>query len=159
MLGIESHGAVKGCPSLQSDAYVAGSLREQPLATLWREAPRLAFARQRTRGELWGLCRTCDFADVCKGGCTFTAHALFGRPGNDPYCHHRALVLARRGLRERLVPVSPAPGRPFDHGLFEAVLEPLDAPDPGAERSPDERLRPRRHLPLAEPAGAPSEPA
>ena len=32
-------------------------------------------------------------------------------------------ILARQGKRERLVPVAPAPGQPFDNGRFEIVLE------------------------------------
>jgi hypothetical protein len=67
------------------------------------------------------------------GGCSFTAHALFGRPGNNPYCHFRARTLAAQGKRERLVPAEPAEGRPFDNGLFELVLEDLDGPDPGLD--------------------------
>jgi radical SAM protein with 4Fe4S-binding SPASM domain len=128
VLGIESDGAVKGCPSLPTAAYVGGSLRQRSLRDIWQEAPELAF----TRGEvsLWGHCRTCAFAEVCRGGCNFTAHAFFGRPGNNPYCHHRALTLARQGLRERLVPAAPAPGAPFDHGRFTLVEEPWDAPEP-----------------------------
>jgi len=39
-------------------------------------------------------------------------------------CHHRALTLAERGRRERLVLVERAPGRPFDGGRFELVEEP-----------------------------------
>ena len=48
-----------------------------------------------------------------------------GRPGNNPFCHHRALELARRGQRERLVQVERPPGVPFDQGRFEIVLEEL----------------------------------
>jgi hypothetical protein len=44
---------------------------------------------------------------------------FFGRPGNNPYCHHRALEFAGRGQRERLVPIEAARGAPFDHGRFE----------------------------------------
>ncbi len=47
---------------------------------------------------------------------------LFGKPGNNPLCHHRALEMEKRGLRERLVPVARAPGEPFDHGLFEDTV-------------------------------------
>jgi len=64
------------------------------------------------------------------GGCSFTAHSVFGRPGNNPYCHFRARSFAKQGLRERLVPAAAAPGAPFDHGTFDLVIEPLDAPDP-----------------------------
>ena len=70
-------------------------------------------------------------------GCSFTAHSIFGRPGNNPYCHYRARTLAKQGLRERLVPATSAPGEPFDHGTFTLVTEPLDAP---AQVLPPERL-------------------
>jgi radical SAM protein with 4Fe4S-binding SPASM domain len=128
-MGLESDGAVKGCPSLQTDTYVGGNVRSQPIAEIWG-TEQLAFTRQRSIDELWGFCRECPFGDTCFGGCTFTAHAFFGRPGNNPYCHFRAKTLAARGQRERLVPKERAPGRPFDNGRFELVLEPFDAPDP-----------------------------
>ena len=44
--------------------------------------------------------------------------------GNMPWCYHRASTLKRMGLRERLVPVAPAPGVPYDFGRLELVLEP-----------------------------------
>jgi radical SAM protein with 4Fe4S-binding SPASM domain len=141
VMGIESDGAVKGCPSLQTAAYVGGNLRQRPLAEIWAGAPELAFARARTVDDLWGFCRTCPFAEVCLGGCSFTAHAVFGRSGNDPYCHFRARTLAKQGKRERLVPGAAAPGRPFDHGLFDAVVEDLDAPDPRATIPPEALVR------------------
>lgn len=131
VLGIESDGAVKGCPSLQTAHYVGGNLQQSTLADIWSHTPELAFARGRTVADLWGFCRTCTFAATCLGGCSFTAHAVFGRPGNNPYCHYRARTLARAGRRERLVPKTAAPGLPFDNGTFEVIEEPLDAPDPG----------------------------
>ena len=97
VLGIESDGAVKGCPSLQTSHYVGGNIQQSTLADIWSHAPELAFARRRTVDDLWGFCRTCTFAATCMGGCSFTAHAVFGRPGNNPYCHYRARTLARSG--------------------------------------------------------------
>jgi radical SAM protein with 4Fe4S-binding SPASM domain len=133
VLGIESDGAVKGCPSLQTTAYVRGNLRTQPLADILPALP--------PRRELWGFCATCAFADPCQGGCTFTAHAVFGRPGNNPYCHYRARTLAKQHLRERLVPAERPPGTPFDSGTFDLVLEPLDAPDPNAGLPPERLIQ------------------
>ena len=132
VMGIESDGAVKGCPSLQTKHYVGGNLRETSLATIWKDTPELGFNRARTVDDLWGFCRTCDFAAECLGGCTFTAHSILGRPGNNPYCHYRARVHAKRGQRERLVPGAAADGLPFDNGVFDIVVEPLDAADPAA---------------------------
>ncbi len=133
VMGIESDGAVKGCPSLQTAHYVGGTLRDQTLQSIWSESPQLAFARSRTKEDLWGFCRSCPFAEPCLGGCSFTAHAVLGRPGNNPYCHYRARHFAKLGKRERLVPVQAAPGTPFDNGLFEICVEAADAPDPGAD--------------------------
>ena len=122
-IGIEADGTIKGCPSLPTSSYSGGNIRDLSLEDIWRTNPEVGFTRTRTTNDLWGFCRDCYYADVCRGGCTWTAHVLFGRAGNNPYCHHRTLELAQRGLRERIVRVTPAPGRPFDHGRFELVLE------------------------------------
>jgi radical SAM protein with 4Fe4S-binding SPASM domain len=137
VMGIESDGAVKGCPSLQTAHYVGGSLRERPLAAIWSDTKELAFTRARTVDDLWGFCRSCPYAEACMGGCSFTAHGFFGRTGNNPYCHFRAMEHRRRGQRERLVATDAASGLPFDHGLFELVVEPFDAPPPEVDRRPE----------------------
>jgi radical SAM protein with 4Fe4S-binding SPASM domain len=141
VMGIESDGAVKGCPSLQTRHYVGGNLRERPLAELWDHSPVIGFNRPRSVDDLSGFCRSCPFAATCLGGCSFTAHAILGRIGNNPMCHFRARTLAREGLRERLVLRQRAPGEPFDNGLFEIVLEPFEALEPSPALTPPQRLR------------------
>jgi radical SAM protein with 4Fe4S-binding SPASM domain len=128
-LGIEANGDIKGCPSLPTADYVGGNVREHRLAEIWQRAPALAFTRDRTIEDLWGFCRSCYYAEACLAGCTWTAHVLFGRRGNNPFCHHRALELLRMGKRERLVPVERAPGAPFDFGRFDLVVEEWPADD------------------------------
>jgi radical SAM protein with 4Fe4S-binding SPASM domain len=123
VLGVEANGAVKGCPSLPTAAYTGGSLRDDSLTDIWERAEPLRFTRQPRTGELWGHCDGCYYAEDCQGGCTWTAHSLFGRRGNNPFCHHRALELLRRGRRERLVLVDQGSGAPFEHGRFELVEE------------------------------------
>ncbi|MFT5458182.1 MAG: hypothetical protein ACI9K2_004687, partial [Myxococcota bacterium] len=66
------------------------------------------------------------YAEVCRGGCSFTAHCTLGKRGNNPFCYHRVTTLAARGVRERLEHVAPAPGVPFDRGLFRLVEEPAE---------------------------------
>ncbi len=123
-LGVEANGAVKGCPSLPSSDYTGGNLRDHSLVDIWQKADELRFTRDRTVDNgLWGHCRTCYYADHCRSGCSWTSHVLFGRPGNNPYCHHRALELLREGRRERVVKVEEAEGQPFDAGKFELVEE------------------------------------
>jgi radical SAM protein with 4Fe4S-binding SPASM domain len=127
-MGIEADGAVKGCPSLPTAAYTGGNVRERPIRRIWDEAAALGFTRASRASELWGFCGSCYYGSVCQGGCSWTAHVFFGRRGNNPYCHHRALEMEKRGLRERLVRVTPPPGAPFDHGLFDIVAEPAGSP-------------------------------
>jgi radical SAM protein with 4Fe4S-binding SPASM domain len=122
-LGIEANGDVKACPSLPTADYVGGNIRDHTLADIWERAAPLRFTRGRTAGDLWGFCRSCYYAEACLAGCNWTTHVLFGKPGNNPYCHHRALELLKDGKRERLVRTRPAPGLPFDHGQFEIVEE------------------------------------
>lgn len=120
-LGIEADGTIKGCPSLPTTSYRAGNIRDTSLSDLLDRAPELGFNEGAPTDHLWGFCQTCQYADLCRGGCTWTAHVFFGRSGNNPYCHHRALEQERRGVRERLVLKERAGGTPFDHGLFELI--------------------------------------
>lgn len=124
VMGIEADGTIKSCPGLPSP-YAGGNIRERRLRDIWENAEPIAFNRRRTVDDLWGYCRICYYAETCMAGCTWTAHALMGRAGNNPMCHHRALDFQARGLRERLVKVKDAQGRSFDHGEFEIVVEPV----------------------------------
>jgi radical SAM protein with 4Fe4S-binding SPASM domain len=122
-LGIEADGAIKGCPSLPTADWVGGNIRDASLKDIWQRASALRYTRDRTVKDLWGFCGTCYYANECRAGCTWTSDVVLGRPGNNPYCHHRALELERAGLRERIVRTSEAPNLPFDRGAFELKLE------------------------------------
>jgi radical SAM protein with 4Fe4S-binding SPASM domain len=122
-LGIEANGDIKGCPSLPTADYVGGNIREHRLRDIWERAAAVGFNRERGVEDLWGRCADCYYAQTCKAGCTWTGHVLFGRRGNNPYCHHRALELLREGRRERLELREAAPGEPFDHARYELIEE------------------------------------
>ncbi len=136
-LGIEADGAIKGCPSLPTAAYTGGNIRDRNLRSIIEETEELRFnlgaGTPEGTAHLWGFCQTCEYAELCRGGCTWTSHVFFNRRGNNPYCHHRALAQAEQGLRERVVPKTIAPGLPFDNGEFAMVEEPLEAPWPEAD--------------------------
>jgi radical SAM protein with 4Fe4S-binding SPASM domain len=135
VMGIESDGVIKGCPSLPTAPYTGGNVRDLKLADIWRDAPELRFTRDRTTQELWGRCASCYYAEVCRAGCSFTVHTTLGRRGNNPYCYYRADQLRREGLREVLVHARRAPGEPYDFGVFELREEAWSADPPAVRRS------------------------
>ncbi|HRH46978.1 MAG TPA: SPASM domain-containing protein, partial [Pyrinomonadaceae bacterium] len=122
-LGIEADGVIKGCPSLPTKAYTGGNIREKSLRQIVETADELNFNKSGDTKHLWGFCQTCEYAEVCRGGCSWTAHTFFGKRGNNPYCHHRALVQLKRGKRERFILKKKAEGLPFDYGEFELIEE------------------------------------
>jgi radical SAM protein with 4Fe4S-binding SPASM domain len=130
-LGIEADGAIKGCPSLPTEAWTGGNIRDASLRDIWERAGELRYTRDRTVDDLWGYCRTCYYADDCRAGCTWTSFVIFGRAGNNPYCHHRALEMQRVGKRERIERVKLAPGVPFDYAEFQLIEE--SAVEPSVE--------------------------
>ena len=132
-LGVEANGAIKGCPSLPTDRWTGGNIRDESLQAIWERSEPLRYMRDRTVDDLWGFCRTCYYAEECMSGCTWTSFVTLGLPGNNPFCHHRALEMDRRGLRERVSPATQAPGQPFDHGTFEIVVEPAVRSDVQSE--------------------------
>jgi radical SAM protein with 4Fe4S-binding SPASM domain len=131
-LGIEADGSIKGCPSLPTEAWTGGNIRDDTLEDIWQRATPLRYTRDRTVADLWGFCASCYYADACRAGCTWTSFVLFGKAGNNPYCHHRALEMQKAGKRERVVQVGLPPGTPFDYGRFDLVVE--DDPRLEAER-------------------------
>lgn len=103
VIGIESNGNVKGCLSLPSsqnnvDEFVEGNLRERPLAEIWNDPDAFAYNRKFTVDQLEGYCRTCEWADICRGGCAWNAFAHSGSRYEAVYCYHR--LLQERDRRE-----------------------------------------------------------
>jgi radical SAM protein with 4Fe4S-binding SPASM domain len=133
-MGIEADGTIKGCPSLPTAAWGGGNIRDAKLEEIWERAAPLRYTRDRTVEDLWGYCRQCYYAESCRAGCTWTADVFFGKPGNNPYCHHRALEFASRGQRERLVRSAPAIGQPFDHGHFDLIVEDFPSGTPAGPK-------------------------
>lgn len=129
LVGIESDGTVKACPSLPTAPYAGGNVRELSLEQIWETSEQVRFSRDRTADELWGHCKTCYYADTCRAGCSWTAHCTLGRRGNNPFCYHRVVQLRRKGIRERLEPRERPPNVPYDYGRFEIVEEPWPAAD------------------------------
>jgi radical SAM protein with 4Fe4S-binding SPASM domain len=94
VMGIESNGDVKGCPSMPRD-FVIGNLRREPLAAIWADEERFAYNTRWDPDQATGFCGTCEFKALCRCGCTTMAFAVTGTVYENPYCLYR--VRARRG--------------------------------------------------------------
>ncbi|HWB76571.1 MAG TPA: radical SAM protein [Nannocystaceae bacterium] len=151
VMGIESNGAIKSCPSVGGPTNIGGLWREHGLQALWERAPEITYVRDRSIDDLWGYCRECYYGPTCMSGCTAASEPLLGRPGNNPFCHHRALEMDRMGMRERVELVQAAPGLPFDNGLFRVIREHKD-PDLRARTGPVQIDDPRTSR-LVDPLG------
>jgi radical SAM protein with 4Fe4S-binding SPASM domain len=95
-IGIESNGNIKGCLSLPSElngvtSFVEGNIRTSPLKEIWYRKGAFAYNREFTTESLGGFCRTCDYNDICRGGCTWSCFAEKEFVRDNPYCYWRQL--------------------------------------------------------------------
>jgi radical SAM protein with 4Fe4S-binding SPASM domain len=103
-VALQPDGTVKGCASCAAGIdTVHHSVRARSLAAIWNDEASFAWTRRWSPERLWGFCASCEHATLCRAGCIQTSQALFGRPGNNPYCEHRVLWLNARGMREEVV--------------------------------------------------------
>ena len=142
VMGIESNGAVKGCPSLPTRGYVGGNVRAASLAQNLGRRARARLHAPPHRRQSVGLLPDLP---VRRGlPRRLQLHrALAARPPRQQSLLplSRDKTLAADGVRERLVPRERAPGEPFDHGRYELVREPFDAPDPPPPRREESLAR------------------
>jgi radical SAM protein with 4Fe4S-binding SPASM domain len=94
VIGIESDGGIKGCLSLPSslndeDAFLEGNIRERPLREIWSRPGAFAYNRQFKITDLGGFCRSCDYGEICRGGCTWGVFARSRLVRDNPYCYWR----------------------------------------------------------------------
>jgi len=89
--GIESNGALKGCPSMPPE-FIAGNLRERSLHDLWADESAFAYNTRWREENLTGYCARCPYRRLCRAGCTTLAYSVTGTIYENPYCLHRVLA-------------------------------------------------------------------
>jgi radical SAM protein with 4Fe4S-binding SPASM domain len=92
-LGICSTGGVKPCLS-QPDYRIVGDLRTETLQEIWSDDNRFRRTRQFRLDMLGGLCRSCPYAEGCRGGCPNLPLSFTGADSDNPFCLYR---LERQG--------------------------------------------------------------
>lgn len=88
VMGIESNGGIKGCPSMGRE-FVIGNVRTERLADIWADEERFAYNTRWDESKLTGYCAECAYRKLCRAGCTTMAYAVTGTIYENPYCLHR----------------------------------------------------------------------
>ncbi len=164
VVGIESNGNIKGCLSLPSaknnvDAFVEGNIRERPFREIWNDPDNFAYNRKFKVDDLVGFCRTCEYAEVCRGGCAWTAFAHTGTRYEFTYCYHRLVELQKQGKLDIQARKEGEPGAaiPEEVGApsgaateisAQAVVAPRVAATASPKRAPKPRPAKGRKIPI-----------
>lgn len=85
---IRSNGDVYPCPPSLGTEFVLGNVKDTPLEELWENSPVLQWFRTDARkaGEK-EPCSSCEYTDVCSGGCRVSAVVLAqDKTAPDPRC-------------------------------------------------------------------------
>ena len=85
VVGIEPDGGVKGCPNQVGAPFVVGSVRDEPLATIWRDRSRWHWVDMGPERAA-GACAPCGLKGLCGGGCPCVSYASSGQTFDNPLC-------------------------------------------------------------------------
>jgi radical SAM protein with 4Fe4S-binding SPASM domain len=89
VVGLTSHGKVRGCLSLPEAFEEPASVRDRPLADIWRDEAAFSYTRRFHPSRLDGPCAGCPFGTHCRGGCTSLAVATTGSAFGTTHCLRR----------------------------------------------------------------------
>lgn len=85
---VDPSGNIYPCQFMQRKEFLIGNVREQNFSRIWSDAsnPVLAAFRQK-KSLLTGKCGSCEYKDICGGGCRIRAYAHYGDLwADDPLC-------------------------------------------------------------------------
>ena len=101
-LGILHNGEILGCTSIRDRKFIEGSVRKRSLRAIWEDRNAFAWNRALRKSDLQGHCKTCQYGDLCLGGCPNTRLTMKGSIyAENEYCsYHVALRKAESRLDE-----------------------------------------------------------
>lgn len=92
LVGIESNGNVRGCLSIMSGEpgdNVEDTIRNRSLVEIWNDPQSFTAFRNRKVEDLTGFCATCQYRDLCRGGCSSVAYSLIRSFSENPLCLYK----------------------------------------------------------------------
>lgn len=101
-VGIESNGNIRGCLSIRGDANVVGNIRERSLKEIWDDPDTFQEHRVKPLEKMAGFCAECEYARICRGGCSSMAYSLTETFYENPLCLHKYEVENQLWVEEEL---------------------------------------------------------
>ncbi|MFO1431152.1 MAG: radical SAM protein [Candidatus Competibacteraceae bacterium] len=99
-LGILHNGDILGCTSIRDRRFIEGNVRERRLREIWESKNAFLWNRALRKNDLKGHCKTCQYGDLCLGGCPNTRLTMNGAlHSENQYCSYN---VALRQAEERL---------------------------------------------------------
>ncbi len=78
-LGILHNGEILGCTSIRNRDFIEGSIRKRPLREIWEDEKTFLWNRSMKKTDLQGACKTCQYGELCLGGCPNTRLTMTGK--------------------------------------------------------------------------------
>ncbi|ABR47255.1 Radical SAM domain protein [Alkaliphilus metalliredigens QYMF] len=92
-MGILHNGDILGCTSIRDRSFIEGNIRKTPLKQIWNDPDKFSWNRKMKKEQLTGLCKKCEFGDLCFGGCANT-RLIFGESiySENTYCSYNNAI-------------------------------------------------------------------
>ncbi len=69
-IGILYNGNITACTSLRSPEFIVDNIRNNRLTDIWNNSSNFAWNRNMKKELLKGLCKKCQYGEICLGGCS-----------------------------------------------------------------------------------------
>ncbi len=91
--GLLHNGDVMGCTSIREKTFHEGNIRETSLIDIWNGPEAFKWSRNMKKTDLGGECKSCNFGDLCLGGCPNTRLTLNGTIySENEYCSYNTAI-------------------------------------------------------------------
>ena len=90
LVAIRSNGDVTGCLTMPEE-LTEGNVREKSLPEIWNAQEAFSYHRGYDDSVLTGYCASCEFGQLCRGGCRTMSYYSTGSLFDDPHCCFRIL--------------------------------------------------------------------
>lgn len=92
-IGILHNGDITACTSLRSSEFVVDNVLRRSLMDIWNDPFSFLWNRQMEKEKLEGLCKKCQYGEICLGGCSNSRLCMNGSVYSDnQFCSYHVAI-------------------------------------------------------------------